>query len=85
MRTTRARATRCSASCRTAPTAEDNVADGKDGENERPFELFMIGNGTGNAPAEFDDPSTLALSRCNLTIADQPTNTTVTWNGKRQS
>ncbi|HND53851.1 MAG TPA: DUF5801 repeats-in-toxin domain-containing protein, partial [Pirellulaceae bacterium] len=54
-----------------------------DGENEHPFELFMIATGGGpNAvPTEFDNPATGAVEVANLTIADQKTNATVTWNG----
>lgn len=52
-----------------------------DGENEQPFELFMIatGGGAGAVPAE-DDLDTPG-NEGNLTIADQKTNATVTWNG----
>jgi Mg-chelatase subunit ChlD len=51
-----------------------------DGENERPFELFMIEQGKGSAPAE-DNLST-APNEGNLTISDQKTNAFVTFNGE---
>jgi VCBS repeat-containing protein len=66
---------------------EDQLnADGdglNDGENERPFELFMIatGGGAGAVPTEYDNPDTPEVEVANLTIADQKTNATVTWNG----
>jgi VCBS repeat-containing protein len=49
------------------------------GENERPFELFMIDPSKGGTPAE-DDKSTGAVEG-NLTAEPQKTNLTVTWNG----
>ena len=40
------------------------------GENEHPFEFFMVKSGTGNAPTDGD-----------ATAADQPTNATAIWEG----
>jgi VCBS repeat-containing protein len=51
-----------------------------DGENERPFELFMIGQGKGSTPTE--DNINTAVVEGNLTIADQKTNAFVTFNGE---
>jgi VCBS repeat-containing protein len=64
-------------------TARDSVygAVSGSGENEHPFELFMIDPTLGSTPAEFDNPNTPAHEPNNLTVADQMTNATVTWNG----
>ncbi len=61
-------------------------ADGdgvNDGENEHPFELFLIKAGSGGVPAE--DNLATAPDEGNLTIADQLTNATVTWDGDAEN
>jgi len=54
------------------PSARDSVfgALSGSGENERPFEFFMVKPGTGDAPTDGD-----------VTVADQPTNATAIWEG----
>lgn len=52
-------------------TIDDKVNGGDAAENEHPFELFMVTDGT--APDKVTDSS--------LTIEDQKTNATVTWGG----
>src|SRR6185436_7401027 len=60
----------------------DADGDGiNDGENERPFELFMIQNGSGKDAVPTEDNLNTPAVEGNLTIADQPTNATVTWFG----
>ena len=59
---------------------DDGLVDGVDAaENELPFELFMIEAGKGSTPLE--DKLGTAENEGNLTIADQLTNATVTWDG----
>src|SRR5687768_10006234 len=58
------------------PTQADRA---NDGENERPPEPVMTVAGTGGAPTE-DDLDTVGVEG-NLTIQDQLTNATVTWDG----
>ncbi len=60
---------------------QDRANGTADGENEHPFELFMIrtGGGPGAVPAE--DNLGTGADEGNLTIADQQTNAKVTWNG----
>ena len=64
---------------------EDRIdADGdglNDGENEHPFELFMIANGSGPDATPTEDNLKTPGNEGNLTIEDQATNATVTWNG----
>src|SRR5690606_13783118 len=74
------------------PTARNSIfgeledrtdADGDgldDGENEQPFELFMIEQGKGSTPTE--DNLLTPGNEGNLTIEDQLTNATVSWNGQ---
>jgi len=74
------------------PTARNSIfgeledrtdADGDgldDGENEQPFELFMIEQGKGSTPTE--DNLLTPGNEGNLTIEDQLTNATVSWNGE---
>ncbi len=50
-----------------------------DGENERPFELFMIASGSGADAEPGEDDLDTGTVEGNLTIEDQPTNTTVSW------
>lgn len=55
-----------------APSARDSVygALSGNGENERPFELFMVKPGTSGTPTDGD-----------ATVADQATNATAIWEG----
>ncbi|HND54040.1 MAG TPA: hypothetical protein PLV92_16630, partial [Pirellulaceae bacterium] len=76
------------------PTARNSIfgeledrtdADGDgldDGENEHPFELFMIATGGGAGAVPTEDNLLTPGNEGNLTIADQVTNATVTWNGE---
>ncbi len=59
----------------------DNTADG---ENERPFELYMtVGkDADGAVETHYKNPGDTSLQTAYLSIADQATNTTVTWNGQ---
>jgi VCBS repeat-containing protein len=72
-----------------SPTARNSIfgalqdrANGTDdGENEHPFELFMIKTGGGAGAVPTEDKLGTAADEGNLTIADQQTNATVSWNG----
>jgi VCBS repeat-containing protein len=52
-----------------------------DGENEHPFELFMIATGGGKDAVPTEDNLNTVPDEGNLTIEDQQTNATVTWDG----